>query len=579
MRLFRLLLACSLMVVGMSLVAVPGQARSVEAAATERFFEETGQTIEGEFRAFWERHGGLAIFGYPISHAFEQDGRSTQYFERAVFQAFPEHQRSGHGVQLMLLGQLLTANRQGEAAFQREPAVANANDTTYFAETGHSIKGVFGSYWRRNGGVAIFGYPISDQFEEQSAVDGRSYRVQYFERARFEYHPEHSGTRYEVLLGQLGSQYAAMRNLPPAVTERKPGPGSPFPPKGQVSIGHTQPVVVNHSFISPLVELFGDVSVGREVFVASNTIIRADTGTRICIGSETNLQDNIIFAALRHQPAPGSACGPRSSSTEERVSIAHQASIKNSRIGNFTFVGFRVNLENVILEDGAFVLHGADIRNVTIGKDRLVPVGAVITTQAQADALPLKGQGQSEFQEDVLEVNKEFAEHYPDLYEEGGIDAVQGVGAAPKTSFNTGASPTLGENVTLKEFARIVGDVRLGSNSVVGRRTSIRADEGSPIIIGNNAEIEDHVTFHALKGTSIQIGANLDTDDNIVFHGPLVVGNNLTIGDDAILFRSTVGNNVTIGTGAIVIDATLRDGVTVPEKTVITTQAQADQLK
>ena len=71
-----------------------------------------------------------------------------------------------------------------------------------------------------------------------------------------------------------------------------------------------------------------------------------------------------------------------------------------------------------------------------------------------------------------------------------------------------------------------------------------------PIIIGENAEIEDRVTFHSLKGTSIRIGKNLDTDDNIVFHGPLEVGDNLTIEDDAVLFRSKVGNNVTIATGA-----------------------------
>ena len=72
-----------------------------------------------------------------------------------------------------------------------------------------------------------------------------------------------------------------------------------------------------------------------------------------------------------------------------------------------------------------------------------------------------------------------------------------------------------------------------------GRRTSIRADVGSPFIIGDSADIEDRVTFHALSGTSIRIGANLDTDDNVVFHGPLVVGDNLTIADDAVLFRAT----------------------------------------
>jgi carbonic anhydrase/acetyltransferase-like protein (isoleucine patch superfamily) len=346
------------------------------------------------------------------------------------------------------------------------------------------------------------------------------------------------------------------------------------------SLSNPYKVVLNSSYVSPRVELFGDVSVGKKVFVASNTVVSADPDTRICIGNETNLQDNILLLALGNTPAPRAECGTRSSSIGERTSIAHQASIKNSKIGNFTFVGFRARLNNVVLEDGAFVLHGATLSNVRIGKNRLVPIGAVITTQAEADALPLKTEANAEFQNEVLEVNEEFAEHYGELYEEGGFDAVTGAGPAPKTSWNPKpVRPTLGKNVRLDEFVRLVGDVRLGSNSVVGERTAIRADEGSPIIIGENAEIEDRVTFHALKGTSIRIGKNLDTDDNVVFHGPLEVGDNLTIDDDAVLFRSQVGNNVTIMTGAIVVGVTLRDGVQVPEGAAITTQEQADALK
>jgi carbonic anhydrase/acetyltransferase-like protein (isoleucine patch superfamily) len=338
-------------------------------------------------------------------------------------------------------------------------------------------------------------------------------------------------------------------------------------------------IAVNSSFISPLDELFGDVSIGKKSFVAGNTTLRADPDTRICIGNATNLQDNIRFLALRSLPAPAAQCGAKSSSTQDRVSIAHQAVIKNSNLGNFTFVGFRARITNTILEDGVFVLHGATVTGVRIPKDRLVPIGAVITTQAQANALPLKTEANSEFQNEVLEVNEEFAEHYVELYKEGGYNAITGVGPAPKTSWNPKpVSPKLGKNVRLEEFARIVGDVRIGNNSLVGERTSIRADEGSPIVIGNNAQIEDRVTFHALKGTSIKIGNNLDTDDNIVFHGPLEVGNNLTIADDAILFRSKVGNRVTIGTGAVVVGVTLNNGAQVPDNAIITTQAQADEL-
>lgn len=339
-------------------------------------------------------------------------------------------------------------------------------------------------------------------------------------------------------------------------------------------------VAVNSSFVSPLVELFGDVTIGKKSFVASNTELRAEPGTRICIGNETNLQDNIRFIATRNAAAPASECGSKSSSVKDRVSIAHQAVIKNSKIGNFTFVGFNSRITNSVLEDGAFVLHGATVTGVRIPKDRIVPIGAIITTQAQANKLEKKTEANSEFQEEVLEVNEEFAKHYPELYQEGGFASVSGVSSAPKTSWNPKpVAPKMGKNVRLEASTRIVGDVRLGNNSIVGERTSIRADEGSPIIIGNNAQIEDRVTFHALKGTNIKIGNNLNTDDNIVFHGPLEVGNNLTIGDDAVLFRSKVGNRVSIGTGAVVVGVTLRDGVNVPDKAVITTQAQADKLK
>jgi predicted metalloprotease len=53
--------------------------------------------------------------------------------------------------------------------------------------------------------LAQQGYPISDEFTEVSDLDGQPYRVQYFERAVFEYHPENTGTPHDVLLSQLGT--------------------------------------------------------------------------------------------------------------------------------------------------------------------------------------------------------------------------------------------------------------------------------------------------------------------------------------------------------------------------------------
>ena len=65
------------------------------------------------------------------------------------------------------------------------------------------------------------------------------------------------------------------------------------------------------------------------------------------------------------------------------------------------------------------------------------------------------------------------------------MKAVIGVGAAPRTSFNPGKKPTIGSGFVREPFARIVGDVRLGDDVTLGRRTSIRADEGAPISVGD----------------------------------------------------------------------------------------------
>jgi hypothetical protein len=54
----------------------------------------------------------------------------------------------------------------------------------------------------------MFGYPISEEFFEGGSV------VQYFERARFEWHPENEGTPYVVLLGQLGREQYQRRYGP-----------------------------------------------------------------------------------------------------------------------------------------------------------------------------------------------------------------------------------------------------------------------------------------------------------------------------------------------------------------------------
>jgi len=68
------------------------------------------------------------------------------------------------------------------------PTVAQGNSRT-FPETGKTVSGKFLTYWDTHGGLAQQGYPISGEMQEKIAVDGKTYTVQYFERAVFEMHP------------------------------------------------------------------------------------------------------------------------------------------------------------------------------------------------------------------------------------------------------------------------------------------------------------------------------------------------------------------------------------------------------
>jgi len=112
--------------------------------------------------------------------------------------------RVGHLSALLPDGRVLTVGGTEDVGSTRERSVEiYAPPQTCFAETDKCLRGRFLNYWEGHGGLAINGFPLSDEFE-QVLENGRTYRVQYFERVRMEYHPENAGTVHEVLLGQFG---------------------------------------------------------------------------------------------------------------------------------------------------------------------------------------------------------------------------------------------------------------------------------------------------------------------------------------------------------------------------------------
>jgi hypothetical protein len=109
-------------------------------------------------------------------------------------------QRVKKVVRAAVAGVLLLVGLLGSAPGSR----AQEGDSRFFPETKQTVRGGFWRYWQGNGGLAQQGFPISGELQEKSDLNGKSYTVQYFERAVFEWHPE-NGWPYDVLLTQLGT--------------------------------------------------------------------------------------------------------------------------------------------------------------------------------------------------------------------------------------------------------------------------------------------------------------------------------------------------------------------------------------
>ncbi|HEX8228908.1 MAG TPA: cupredoxin family copper-binding protein [Chloroflexia bacterium] len=176
------------------------------AQGNSRTFAETGKTVKGRFLEYWNQNGGLAQQGLPISEEMQEvsetDGKTytVQYFERAVFESHPANPKP-NDVLLSLLGNFLYQQKYPDGAPNQK---VNTNNARKFEATDKTVGGKFRAYWEKNGGLAQQGYPISEEFQERSPLDGKTYTVQYFERAVFELHTENAPP-FDVLLSQLGT--------------------------------------------------------------------------------------------------------------------------------------------------------------------------------------------------------------------------------------------------------------------------------------------------------------------------------------------------------------------------------------
>lgn len=120
-----------------------------------------------------------------------------------------------------------------------------------------------------------------------------------------------------------------------------------------------------------------------------------------------------------------------------------------------------------------------------------------------------------------------------------------------------GISPQMGDNCFIAPNATIVGDVVMGSDCSVWFNAVIRGDVNS-IRIGNKVNVQDGAVIHCTyEKTRAIIGNNVSIGHNAIVHG-CVIEDNVLIGMGAIVMdNARVGSNSIIAAGAVVLEGTV----------------------
>ncbi len=127
--------AAVLLVVTLLTLMPPARAGAV----APLYSPQTGHTVGPHFTLAWRERGGVAILGYPLSEEFEEGGRTTQYFERAVLQTFPEYVGTPYYVQGIQLGRELISGREAEAPSPSPPPTAPSSRRPGTPSAGRSV--------------------------------------------------------------------------------------------------------------------------------------------------------------------------------------------------------------------------------------------------------------------------------------------------------------------------------------------------------------------------------------------------------------------------------------------------------
>lgn len=116
-----------------------------------------------------------------------------------------------------------------------------------------------------------------------------------------------------------------------------------------------------------------------------------------------------------------------------------------------------------------------------------------------------------------------------------------------------GKSPEADNAAFIAENAVVIGNAVLKSGSSVWFGAVIRADSGR-IEVGENSNIQDNCTVHCAKGFPTVIGDNVTVGHNAVIHGCSIADNCLIGMNATIMNGAKIGRNCVVGAGALVTE-------------------------
>jgi carbonic anhydrase/acetyltransferase-like protein (isoleucine patch superfamily) len=116
-----------------------------------------------------------------------------------------------------------------------------------------------------------------------------------------------------------------------------------------------------------------------------------------------------------------------------------------------------------------------------------------------------------------------------------------------------GRTPSVDASAFIAAGARVVGGVTLGEGSSVWYNAVLRAD-GDTITVGAGSNLQDNVSVHVDAGRPVVIGENVSVGHNAVVHG-CTIGDGSLIGMGAVILNGAViGEGCLVAGGAVVLE-------------------------